>query len=337
MYKFQKKLELNKFQGVKFNMVNGVAYFSNGDIAVLDALNSRVCIFDKEGKEIHNFGKKGFRDNEFHNPVSIAINSNNEIYVADWMNHAIKIFTKKGKFIFSYGKYGKPKEKFKIFNRLKKIRSCMISNKNSKFRFINKNINFLKYLLYQIKKHKGIISFFRYIQSNKDIFYKPDGFAFKDNEVFISQHFQNTICIFDPKEKKIRKKIGNPYTDTKFNKPSNLCFDRKKNLYVSDSFNYCVRVFDQNLIENESIIGKYSLKKYFFPFGIKEIEQDILVICGMELIQFYNVKNSEVIYSFQDGFNQLHGLDYISIGNKKFNLLLADRLNHRAIIYQIEK
>jgi len=77
-----------------------IAWAKNGDFYVSDGYgNSRVVKFDKNGKYLFAWGKRGSRPGEFRLPHSIAVDSKDQVYVSDRENNRIQIFDKNGKFL----------------------------------------------------------------------------------------------------------------------------------------------------------------------------------------------------------------------------------------------
>jgi DNA-binding beta-propeller fold protein YncE len=83
-----------------FNKPTDVAIADNGDFFVSDGYgNSRVVKFDKNGKFIKAWGKKGKGPGEFNLPHAVRFDSKGLLYVADRENNRIQVFDQDGKFI----------------------------------------------------------------------------------------------------------------------------------------------------------------------------------------------------------------------------------------------
>ena len=92
-----------------FNQPTDVAFDSAGNIFVTDGYgNSRIVKFDKNGKFIKTWGRKGNAAGEFHLPHSIAFDSKDSMYVADRENDRIQIFDAEGGFIKEWTHVGDP-------------------------------------------------------------------------------------------------------------------------------------------------------------------------------------------------------------------------------------
>jgi hypothetical protein len=86
-----------------------VAVAANGDIFVADGhQNSRVVKFDKDGKFIKAWGKRGDQPGEFNLPHTIVIDSRGRILVGDRSNNRIQIFDQEGVFIDQWTQFGTP-------------------------------------------------------------------------------------------------------------------------------------------------------------------------------------------------------------------------------------
>ena len=82
-----------------FYQPNDVITYPNGDILVAEGhggANSRLILFDKSGKFIKQFGKKGTGlQGEFDQPHSLAFDSQGRLFVADRANNRIQILDPK--------------------------------------------------------------------------------------------------------------------------------------------------------------------------------------------------------------------------------------------------
>lgn len=82
---------------IGFRKPTDVVVFRDGSFAVSDGYtNSRVAVFNANGRMSHAWGQKGKGSLEFQTPHSIACNDDELIYVADRENHRVQILTRKG-------------------------------------------------------------------------------------------------------------------------------------------------------------------------------------------------------------------------------------------------
>jgi len=97
-----------------FDQPTEVAVAANGDIFVADghgrapAANARIMKFDKNGKFIKTWGKKGTAIGEFDCPHTLAFDSRGRLFVGDRQNNRIQIFDQDGRFIAEWKQFGRP-------------------------------------------------------------------------------------------------------------------------------------------------------------------------------------------------------------------------------------
>ncbi len=83
----------------------------NGDIFVSDGHEnaySRIVKFDKNGKYIKEWGKKGTGPGEFDTPHALAMDSQGRLFVGDRANSRIQIFDQDGKLLEIWRQFGRP-------------------------------------------------------------------------------------------------------------------------------------------------------------------------------------------------------------------------------------
>jgi hypothetical protein len=100
----KKELEIGLAEGDEnyiFGLVADVKIDSLGNVYVLDVRMNRIVKYDRAGKFILGFGKKGVGPGEFENPRTIALNSSGKVYVLDFRK--VIVFDENGGFIKSFG------------------------------------------------------------------------------------------------------------------------------------------------------------------------------------------------------------------------------------------
>jgi DNA-binding beta-propeller fold protein YncE len=100
----------------EFDAPTEVAIADNGDIFVGDGHtgggtavgNARVVKFDRNGKFIKTWGRKGMGPGEFDLVHTLAFDSRGRLFVGDRQNNRIQIFDQDGKFIAQWFQFGRP-------------------------------------------------------------------------------------------------------------------------------------------------------------------------------------------------------------------------------------
>lgn len=269
-----------------FSQPSDVSVSKDGLIYVLDGVNNKVKVFNKEGKFIFSFGKKGSTNGRFNFPMGIDIDDTGKIYVADSGNHRVQIFNPTGRFI----------AKIDVPPRIKEADPTDVAvNDDSKMLYVadNDNHHIVVYdltdrELYQTIGGPGIdIREFRYpfmlalSRENyllvtdvvntrvheynpeglfvtfiggwgveKGNFFRPDGVAVdNDNRMFVSDGYMGVIQVF--KNGLFHSAIGDPSKKSiiKFIKPMGMFIDDNNRLYVVEMFADRVSVYQ---IEGDS-------------------------------------------------------------------------------------
>ncbi len=83
-----------------FNRPADIAFAPNGGFYIADGYgNSRIVKFDKTGKFLLAWGKRGVGEGEFNVPHAIRLDSKNNVYVADRENKRVQVFDANGNFL----------------------------------------------------------------------------------------------------------------------------------------------------------------------------------------------------------------------------------------------
>ena len=104
----------------EFDAPTEVAVADNGDIFVADGHsgggtatgNARVVKFDKAGKFLKTWGRKGMGPGEFDVPHTIVLDSRGRVFVGDRQNNRVQVFDPEGKLIAVWYQFGRPSGMF---------------------------------------------------------------------------------------------------------------------------------------------------------------------------------------------------------------------------------
>jgi hypothetical protein len=97
-----------------FGAPTDVVVAPNGNIFVSDGHtgcncpNDRIVVFDKNGKYLREFGKKGAGPGDFEGPHALAFDSRGRLFVGDRTNNRVEVFDQNGKFILEWKQFGRP-------------------------------------------------------------------------------------------------------------------------------------------------------------------------------------------------------------------------------------
>ncbi|KAK6029297.1 NHL repeat protein [Ostertagia ostertagi] len=95
----------------ELNWPRGVCALRGGTLAVCDSSNHRVCVFDREGKFLRQFGGYGSGRGQLDSAAGIAT-FKNKLIVSDRYNHRVCIFDNDGTYLNSFGGHGQSNGKF---------------------------------------------------------------------------------------------------------------------------------------------------------------------------------------------------------------------------------
>lgn len=258
----------------QFNRPHDVAVDKKGNIYVADTLGGRIMVFDENGKFLFKFGNKSYGVGEIRKPSGVAVAPNGNIYVADRGASKILIFDSKGKFIKEWlemmplipriangkfylttyghiaiynlegdllekwGKRGRAPGEFDFPNgiAISKDGNIYVSDgNNTRLQAFSPKGDILWTVGEPPKRIKVPIPARRF-----DL---PAGLALDENGyLYLADAWDNSIRIFTPKGKELRKVGKRGTADGQFDFPAGIVYQGKGIFVVADERNHRVQV-----------------------------------------------------------------------------------------------
>ncbi len=110
------RLGARGFIGTGPNTFNGptdVAQAPDGSFFVADGhWNNRIVKFDKDGRYLSEWGKKGSGQGELNVPHTIVIDRRGRVLVGDRSNERVQIFNQEGEYLDEWDQFGRPSGMF---------------------------------------------------------------------------------------------------------------------------------------------------------------------------------------------------------------------------------
>ena len=243
-------------------------HYKSGNVYIADTNNHRVQVFSCNGDYLFMFSKK------MNGPVGICI-SQNIVFVTQYTSHCINMYELGGKLIKSIGSKGNGEAHFNeplgldVSDRTNNIYVCDCENHR------------IQILTEELKYHSMLgIDLLRY----------PLDVKVTRDRVLVLAECDPCMFVFDSyhvlTNKLITRGVGK-----QTNRPYCFDIDREYNIIMSDYYNHCVYVFNQ---EGEQIhkYGKegQSIGELYCPFGVAlDNTGRIIVVCQKDTncLQFF--------------------------------------------------
>lgn len=261
---------------------------------------------------------------DFYTPQCIAADGNGLFYVADpsiGIVHKYNLAGKEVQYIFQAGE-----------KRLGSPVGVALDSDNS--------------LYVTDAQHAAIFKFspdgvFLRELDGKGVLLRPAGIAIKSNgDKLVADILANKVFVFDKNDLLKGEFTGPDFTEL-FNKPAYIAVDKQDNVYVSDTMNFTVRVFDANsrYLRSQGQIGVVP-GSFARPKGVAlDSDQNLYVLDSIfGNFQIFDQKGQLLLYVGQEG--ALPGEFMLPSGifiDRNDRIYISDTFNHRIQIYQYLK
>ena len=245
----------------RFNQPSDVAVSNNGNIHVVDGVNSRIKIFNQSGKPLASFGAQGSADGEFRNPLGIDVDDSGRIYIADAGNHRVQIFDPGGNYV----------NQIKIASTKKHPADptdvAVDETRNRCYIVDNDNHTILAYDL----SSRQLIASYGTPGAEKRQFRYPFLIALDARKyLYIVDVINTRVQILNPDGLFVNFIGGWGVEKGEFYRPKGVALDKNSRIYVSDSWMGVIQVFEPTG-EFYAVLGDRSqrrVKRFKTPVGL---------------------------------------------------------------------
>lgn len=172
-------------------------------------------------------------------------------------------------------------------------------------------------------------------------FQRPAGIAIGRNDYkYVADVLANKINVFDNKDRFLREFPNSPEIND-LNKPVNISLDPKGNVYVTDAFNFSIKMFDTsgNLVRTIGTVGD-GPGTFARPKGVAiDSESHIYVVdANFDNFQIFNQKGQLLLYVGSTG--KRPGQFFMPNGifiDHEDRIYVSDSYNQRLQIFQYLK
>jgi DNA-binding beta-propeller fold protein YncE len=245
----------------------------NGYIYLVDGVNNRVIVLDRQGRVRFTFGQEGTGPGEFQHPLGIDISKNGMVFIADSGNHRIQVFDENGNFLRFFrvksGPQEKPSDPVDVLVPDFKDYVYVSDNDNHKIKVYDTRGNFQ----FEWGKFGEGPGDFRY----------PGMLAKNEqNEIFVVDVLNTRVQKFDPFGKHIADIGSWGVLPGSLFRPKGVAIDDNNRVFVSDSYMGLIQVFS-DFGRFLGVVCENGVKKQFItPVGLfMDGKSDILLTVEM--------------------------------------------------------
>jgi DNA-binding beta-propeller fold protein YncE len=256
----------------KFNQPSDISVAPNGDIYVVNGVNSKIMVFNSRGDYKYSFGREGSGNGEFILPKGIDISDSGRIFIADSGNHRIQVFDINGRYLYQF-----PVESSSRDHHSDPVDVLVSKIKN--YLYVSDNDNHL----IKVYTQKGSFEFEWGTFGEEFGQFRYPGIMARNenNEVFVVDVLNTRVQKFDPFGDFLSDIGSWGVSPGKFFRPKGVALDNKRRVFIGDSYMGVLQAFT----ETGSFIGvvceKYKKRTFKTPVGLFISRNDRLFVVEM--------------------------------------------------------
>ncbi|WP_404329909.1 6-bladed beta-propeller [Mesobacillus maritimus] len=286
-----------------------------------------VDVINPDGAPQYSHQLIGDFENSLDKPMDVA-SSSSFTFVSDTNNKRIMVFDLAGSLLYHFGEEGNQPGQFKFPYGITvdaEGRVYVADLYNGTISIHDEKGEFVEYFAHEYSKDKTISS--------------PGGLRIVDEKVYVTDIQQNKVFVFNM-EGELLLEIGQPGKDDgEFIAPNAITADEEGNIYVVDTGNQRVQIFDKEgnfqRIINGSKDGKGE-SVFVNPRGIGiDSRGFVYVVSNLTHMVYGFTKEGEQKFTF-GSMGESNGQFYLPNGlfiDEEDNVLITDTLNLRVSVF----
>lgn len=338
------------YDGEALKLPNSVAVFEDGNVAVADGGNNRVCVFDPEGQPVWQHDPKaGFKPYNLREPIFVGISPDQKLYASDWHNHRFLIFDQDYKFLRTIFHLGDVSMRTGVSRFLWSVelflKHLMTQHVGASHYFTSNEMSdgqskkadysfqmFFQGLGYYLLRPKLVWDI---LFDRNEAVRKANGIVFQDNGcIIITQKANQCVSVYSMDgDTVVLEKHIHVFDGIGFGRLCNLSQGKDGHIYVCDQNNQRIVMFDAELNEVKQFDFDVSDEVPMAPFGCVEIGDDMLACARSFGIEIIRISNCQRLWACND-MGETHGIAYDP--SRRF-LYYVDRSNSEIVQFYVNK
>lgn len=255
------------------NQPSDLAVAPNGNIFLVDGINSRVVVVDRNGRWKFAFGSAGKGKGQFRKPLGVDISDAGKVFIADTGNHRIQVFDLKGNYLYMFtvktGPNERPPDPVDVVASGLENHLYISDNDNHKIKAYKQNGTFE-------------FEWGKFGEEYGDFRYPGIMTINKYNEIFVVDVLNTRVQKFDPFGKFISDIGSWGVLQGNLFRPKGVAIDRQDRVFISDSYMGVIQAFTDLGRSLGVVCEKNKIRKFVSPVGIVIDESDRLLVVEMK-------------------------------------------------------